>query len=1445
MASKQVSEILVKLGIQGLQGLDKLKSSFRELEKSLGPSAATIERARESIIAFGREGGNTEQVIKGQIEALRGLQSQTERGSTAWAELAGDIERFRQASRRTDQEISILRESILSVATGSNQSQQSLRSYIADLGRLRNEATITGSVFSALGNDISELTARLEQAETQTTQTGRSFGRVLGQALASTSAGAKQQIQDLGTLINEQRDLIDSIDARSAKERRLKKYIEERAEAEDKLNRALAQRRQATYQESARTGRETVRSAAAAFADPYFLRTISPEALDKRLGELPNTTAGLNQGLSELSERLANTTRNTVDYLVVAMQMAGMQRELTAVTQGYAQALLMGIRTGTVAPSARDLQEVITALRAEMSQLDVTTSEGARAYAENAREARALEQQLKSIANAYRHVGDMAAQAATAETSAATARVTANYLTRGIVRQQEQAMAELGQRVRAGVSATPLALPAAGQTTAPGTGLEISGGARVGRATGRVQRVLTPGTFAQERQQGPELPFDISDRARRAAISEADAVRTAGEARAKAEQQIQSYRAEIDKARQADIGSINSTERLRQAIDQYRSTLPGASVEFKKLTKEINELDTRSEKLNRTMTRSRLTAGQAVQAGGAIISGGIFGGPEGFLGGIGGAVAGSLIPGLGTVGGAFAGSAIGAQVGAFRQQLGIAADYAAQLEKLRIALRNVTESSTEYNQALDIIRRYSQELAIPQDVITKSFTQLTASVIGAGGSVKDAEVAFRGIAAGIRGTGGSVENLNAAVTATAQVFSKGKVSAEELRGQIGERLPGAFSLFAESIGKTPQELDKALEQGQVSLLDFQKFAEKLFEEYGESAKQIASGPEAAGDRLKTSLSNLSESVGTLLRPIGAEFQTVFAQIVAAIDSGIRKLNDFLGRGRQGEINEAQRNLDATEKRIRQLQERIAERPGMGVTRDFTVSLTQMQARRAQQFARLQALLAADMTARGATGEVPDRPGLPAAVPDSKKDKADKAAKEAEKKRKELFQELLARIQAQNNLLREQGRLSEIIGKDEQDRANAAFEAAKLELDNRQQQLDLRLKFGEISREVYEKEKTVIAKQGESIRAEFAKTAKDIEEKADKIYRDLFDPGGKLIPDDETPLEKALRGVDEAINDAQKSLSELGGTTAQKGLDAIKALTTETKLGLATRSLLGEDIRTLEDEIAALQSGANTMGTLGEIMQKHRQDWADLDAGQRKYIENLAAIKDGLRFAQDTRVGLGLREGAQQYVESIGTMREATAQLAQTGIKGVEDAIFSLMTTGTANFREFAVSILQDTTRMIIQQLILRTIMQAIGAIGGGPKGGDSISQFISGANQYKMNANGNVYAQNGIQPFAMGGIVNKPTLFRYADGGAGRFGLMGEAGPEAIIPLKRGRDGKLGVAGGGSVAVTVNVDAQGTKVQGDNNQGQQLGRAVAAAVQQELIKQKRPGGLLA
>ena len=77
---------------------------------------------------------------------------------------------------------------------------------------------------------------------------------------------------------------------------------------------------------------------------------------------------------------------------------------------------------------------------------------------------------------------------------------------------------------------------------------------------------------------------------------------------------------------------------------------------------------------------------------------------------------------------------------------------------------------------------------------------------------------------------------------------------------------------------------------------------------------------------------------------------------------------------------------------------------------------------------------------------------------------------------------------------------------------------------------------------------------------------------------------------------------------------------------------------------------------------------------------------------------------------------------------------------------------------------------------------------------------------------------------------------------------MGEAGsPEAILPLVRGRSGNLGVesSGGGSTNIVVNVDASDTSVDAQNENANQLGQSIANAVQNELIIQKRPGGLLA
>ena len=98
-----------------------------------------------------------------------------------------------------------------------------------------------------------------------------------------------------------------------------------------------------------------------------------------------------------------------------------------------------------------------------------------------------------------------------------------------------------------------------------------------------------------------------------------------------------------------------------------------------------------------------------------------------------------------------------------------------------------------------------------------------------------------------------------------------------------------------------------------------------------------------------------------------------------------------------------------------------------------------------------------------------------------------------------------------------------------------------------------------------------------------------------------------------------------------------------------------------------------------------------------------------------------------------------------------------------------------------------------------------------------------------------------------GGLFGALGLF--ANGGrppVGKPSIVGEKGPELFVPRSSGTivpNNKLG--GGGSTSVVVNVDASGTDVQGDDNQAKELGTLISVAVQGELIKQQRPGGLLA
>jgi phage-related minor tail protein len=126
----------------------------------------------------------------------------------------------------------------------------------------------------------------------------------------------------------------------------------------------------------------------------------------------------------------------------------------------------------------------------------------------------------------------------------------------------------------------------------------------------------------------------------------------------------------------------------------------------------------------------------------------------------------------------------------------------------------------------------------------------------------------------------------------------------------------------------------------------------------------------------------------------------------------------------------------------------------------------------------------------------------------------------------------------------------------------------------------------------------------------------------------------------------------------------------------------------------------------------------------------------------------------------------------------------------------------------------------VYRMATRPVQDALGGL---------LSEGVQGLlSAFTPFAEGGAFSQGRVMPFARGGVVSSPTSFAMRGG----RGLMGEAGPEAILPLARGADGRLGVqAGGGGRAVSVVMNVTTPDVQGfERSQGQiaaQVSRALA------------------
>lgn len=207
---------------------------------------------------------------------------------------------------------------------------------------------------------------------------------------------------------------------------------------------------------------------------------------------------------------------------------------------------------------------------------------------------------------------------------------------------------------------------------------------------------------------------------------------------------------------------------------------------------------------------------------------------------------------------------------------------------------------------------------------------------------------------------------------------------------------------------------------------------------------------------------------------------------------------------------------------------------------------------------------------------------------------------------------------------------------------------------------------------------------------------------------------------------------------------------------------------------------------------------------------------------------------------GMKSGLADWADSASNYAKIASDAIQSGMQTATSAVSDFVTTGKFDFADFTKTILKQIVDIIAQLLVMNALKTGASALGFG-------GLFA--------NAKGGVYDDPSLSRYS-NGVYSSPQFFSF--GGRSQFakgGVFGEAGPEAIMPLTRDSNGRLGVkAEGGSsgagIGITQNitVNSNGTATSNSNTTGDTMGRALGnqmnAAATEVLRKAIMPGGLI-
>lgn len=290
---------------------------------------------------------------------------------------------------------------------------------------------------------------------------------------------------------------------------------------------------------------------------------------------------------------------------------------------------------------------------------------------------------------------------------------------------------------------------------------------------------------------------------------------------------------------------------------------------------------------------------------------------------------------------------------------------------------------------------------------------------------------------------------------------------------------------------------------------------------------------------------------------------------------------------------------------------------------------------------------------------------------------------------------------------------------------------------------------------------------------------------------------------EADNQKRLNDAKEAGIDIIRRMNEASDVVSTNRQETLAAtgLGTQAATELKTRQETIKEYAKFQEQLYKANKEKGT-----EESADYKTKTEEIKAGLATRLADNTAYYESLKQAQGNWTN-GASTATANYLNSLGDVAGKTEQVFTNAFKGMEDALVDFVKTGKLDFSSLANSIISDLIRISIQQ----NIMKPFTASGGGDILGNLFKagiQAVSGTPTPTTElANGGAFT-DGVQKFAKGGsftnsIVDSPTMFKFAKGA----GLMGEAGPEAIMPLRRDSSGSLGVvaSGGSSSNVSVNI----------------------------------------